>query len=284
MPEALGRLRSALFTPGSEAARLRKAVHAGADICIFDLEDSVTPGRIDDARQAIAQVVPELAGAARIWVRVHAASSSQMAADLAAVPLHQVEGIVLPKVGGKDSVDLCRAGIDAVNGPRDLPLIAIVESAEGVLHAEEIARARAIFCLALGRFDLAADLGIDPDVRTPALSAARAMVVLASAAARRRPPLDSPWLKISDLDGLRVAAEQGRRDGFSGMLLIHPSHVQAVNQIFSPTDEEIAWARRIVAVAGQAAAAGRGAFASDGEMVDKAIVRRARAILANVEP
>src|SRR3989442_3202281 len=284
MPEPPGRLRSALFTPGTEAARLRKAVQAGADICIFDLEDSVTQGRIDDARETIAQVVPELAEAARIWVRVHAASSSQMAADLAAVPLHLVEGIVLPKVGGKDSVDLCRAGIDAVNGPGDLPLIAIVESAEGVLHAEEIARARAVFCLALGRFDLAADLGVDPDARTPALSAARAMVVLASVAARRRPPLDSPWLKISDLDGLRVAAEQGRRDGFGGMLLIHPSHVQAVNQILSPTAEEIAWGRRIVAVAAQAAAGGRGAVASDGEMVDKAIVRRARAILGNVEP
>src|SRR5712692_9434262 len=134
MPEHPGRLRSALFTPGSEAARLRKAVQAGADICIFDLEDSVAPTRVDDARQTIAQLVPELTGVARIWVRVHAASSSQLAADLAAVPLQLVEGIVLPKVGGKDSVDLCRAGIAAVNGPPDLPLIAIVESAEGVLN------------------------------------------------------------------------------------------------------------------------------------------------------
>src|SRR2546425_3911287 len=260
MPEALGRLRSALFTPGSEAARMRKAVHAGADICIFDLEDSVTPGRIDDARQAIAQVVPELAGAARIWVRVHAASSSQMAADLAAVPLQLVEGIVLPKVGGKDSIDLCRAGIDAEKGPRDLPLMAIVESAEGVLHAEDIARARAVFCLALGRFDLAADLAVDPDARTPALSAARAMVVLASAAARRRPPLDSPWLKISDLDGLRGAAEQGRRDGFGGMLLIHPSHGGRGNQIFSPTAGVIGWARRIMAAFGRGGGGGAGAL------------------------
>jgi citrate lyase beta subunit len=283
VPEHPGRARSALFTPGTEAARLRKAVQAGADICIFDLEDSVAPGRIDEARQTIAQAVPELAEAARIWVRVHAASSPQMAADLAAVPLQLVEGIVLPKVSGKDSIDLCRAGIAAVDGPGDLPLIAIVESGEGVLNCEEIARARAVFCLALGRFDLAADLGIDPDARTPALSAARALVVLASAAARRRPPLDSPWLKISDLDGLRVAAEQGRRDGFGGMLLIHPSHVPAANQIFSPTAEEIAWARRIMAASGQAAAGGRGAFASDGEMVDKAIVRRAHAILDNAE-
>src|SRR2546428_5354825 len=147
MPEHPGRVRSALFTPGTEAPWLRKAVQAGADICIFDLEDAVAPARIDDARQTIAQAVPELTRAARIWVRVHAASSPQLAADLAAVPLQLVEGIVLPKVSGKGSIDLCRAGIAAVNGPSDLPLIAIVESAEGVLNCEEIARARTVFCL-----------------------------------------------------------------------------------------------------------------------------------------
>jgi citrate lyase subunit beta/citryl-CoA lyase len=277
------RVRSALFTPGTEPARLRRAVQAGADICIFDLEDSVAPGRLLEARQTVAQALTELAGSARIWVRVHAASSERMREDLAALPLQLVEGIVLPKVDSEDSVDACRAAIASQDGPSDLPLIPIVESAQGVLHCEEIARAWTVFCLALGRFDLSADLGIDPDVRTPALAAARAMVVLASAAARLDPPLDSPWLKISDLDGLRAEAQRGRQDGFGGMLLIHPTHVQPVNQVFSPTTEEIAWARRILAAANQAAEGGRGAFASDGEMVDEAILRRARVILSHAE-
>lgn len=277
------RVRSALFTPGTEPARLRKAVQAGADICIFDLEDSVPPGRLDEARQTVAQALTELAGGTRIWVRVHAASSEQMREDLAALPLHLVEGIVLPKVHSEDAVDACRAAVGSQNGPPDLPVMPIIESAEGVLHCEEIARAWTVFCLALGRFDLAADIGIDPDSRTPALSAARAMVVLASAAARLDPPLDSPWLKISDLNGLEAAAQQGRRDGFGGMLLIHPTHVQPVNRMFSPTAEEIAWARRVVAAANQEAEGGRGAFASDGEMVDEAIVRRARAILSQTK-
>src|SRR5260370_27528370 len=142
MPEPGGRLRSALFTPGTEAARLRKAVQAGADICIFDLEDSVAHGGIAEARETIAQAVPELAEAARIWVGVHAASSPQMAADLAAVPLRLVEGIVLAKVSGKDSIDLCRAGIAAADGPGDLPLIAIVRSAEGGRNWGRIAGGR----------------------------------------------------------------------------------------------------------------------------------------------
>lgn len=280
MPDPIGRVRSALFTPGTEAGRLRKATQAGADVCIFDLEDSVPPARIEEARRTVAQVLSEVGGTARIWVRVHAASREEMPDDLAALSWPNVEGVVLPKVEDEDSIDACQAAIAAANGPRDLPLMAIVESARGVLHCEQIARSWAVFCLALGRFDLSADLGVNPEDRTPALTAARAMVVLASAAARVHPPLDSPWLKIPDLEGLRAAAAQGRRDGFGGMLLIHPTHVQPVNQVFSPTPEEIAWARSILAAAGDAASSGKGAFARDGEMVDEAIVRRARTILA----
>lgn len=280
MLDPMGRVRSALFTPGTEAARLRKAVLSGADICIFDLEDSVPPARLVEARQTVAQVLAEVGGTARIWVRVHAAAREEMPDDLAALSWPTLEGVVLPKVEDEDSIDACQAAIAAAGGPRDLPVMAIIESAQGVLHCEEIARSWAVFSLALGRFDLSADLGVDPEDRTPALTAARAMVVLASAAARVHPPLDSPWLKIPDLDGLRDAAAQGRRDGFGGMLLIHPTHVQPVNQIFSPTPEEIAWARGILAAADEAASGGRGAFARDGAMVDEAIVRRARAILS----
>lgn len=283
MAEPLRRIRSALFTPGIEPARLRKAVSTGTDICIFDLEDSVPPARIDEARRTVAAAVTELAGAARLWVRVHAASTPHMMADLEAIPLETVEGIVLPKVDRPEDVDACHAYAARRLRSRSLAVLAIIESAEGVLNGPQIARANGLVCLALGRFDLSADLGVDPEHRTPPLSAARAIVVLASAAARLQPPLDSPWLRIQDLDGLRAAAEEGRREGFGGMLLIHPSHVPPVNQVFSPTADEMAWARRIVAAADQAAAAGRGAFASDGEMVDEAIVRRARAILRDTD-
>jgi citrate lyase beta subunit len=113
---------------------------------------------------------------------------------------------------------------------------------------------------------------------------ARASVVLASTAERLDPPLDSPWLKIADLDGLRAAAERARADGFGGMLLIHPSHVTTVNQVFSPTASELAWAQGIVASSAEAQAGGRGAYTRDGQMVDEAIVKRARAILRDAQP
>jgi citrate lyase subunit beta / citryl-CoA lyase len=274
-----GRIRSALFTPGVEAARLRKAVTVGADICIFDLEDSVPRERDGEARQIVAGALHELGARSRIWVRVHAASDRRMADDIGALPLDRLDGIVLPKVSDPDDIEACVSALAASKSPDDLPLMALVESAAGVLNSRAIADARGVLCLALGRFDLAADLGIDPDLRSPALTAARALVVLASAAAHLHPPLDSPWLKIQDLSGLGEVATGSRREGFGGMLLIHPAHVDLVNRVFAPTADEIAWASETVGASEAAAAAGRGAFARDGQMVDEAIVRRARAIL-----
>jgi citrate lyase beta subunit len=273
------RIRSALFTPGTEAARLRKAVATGADICIFDLEDSVPLARVTEARQIVSQALHDLEDRSRIWVRVHPASSAEMLPDLAALPLANIAGIMLPKVGGAAELAECRTAITASKGPADLPLMPIIESASGVINASEIARVPKVFCLAYGRFDFSADLGIDPDAGSPALAAAKAAIVLASTAQALHAPLDSPWLRISDLDGLRRAAQRARADGFGGMLLIHPSHVPVVNEVFSPTPEEVAWARDIIASSEQATADGRGAYTRSGAMVDEAVIRRARGIL-----
>ena len=273
------RVRSALFTPGTEAARLRKAVTAGADVCIFDLEDSVPAARIVEARKTVAEAIEEISGRGPIWVRVHDPGSNEMAADLAALPLAKIDGVMLPKARHEDDVSACHSAIVAAKGPARMPLIPIIESAMGVLNAAEIAGSTGVFCLAIGRFDLSADIGIDPDSGSPALALARGSVVLASAAARIQPPLDSPWLKIKDMDGLRSNAQRGRADGFGGMLLIHPSHVEVANAVFSPTPEELAWAREVLESAENATAGGQGAYALNGQMVDEAIVKRARALL-----
>ncbi|MDQ6710097.1 MAG: aldolase/citrate lyase family protein, partial [Candidatus Dormibacteraeota bacterium] len=187
--------------------------------------------------------------------------------------------IVLPKASHADDISACHSAIVAAKGSAQMPLIPIIESAMAVLNAGEIARSTGVFCIALGRYDLSADLGIDPEAGSPALVVARGTVVLASAAARIHPPLDSPWLPIKDLEGLHGAAQRGRADGFGGMLLIHPSHVDMVNGVFSPSPEEIAWARDIMASADEATAGGQGAYSRNGQMVDEAIVKRARAIL-----
>src|SRR5438132_8736484 len=257
MADRLRRVRSALFAPGTEAARLRKAVTSGADVCIFDLEDSVPPSRIGEARAIVREALAELAGRARIWLRVHPASSREMEEDLNAVPLTTLEAVVLPKASHRDDVQTCRRAMKQARIPAELPIVPIIESAAGVVGCSGIAEMTDVACLALGRFDLAADLGIDPDGTSAALAVARASVVLASAAARLDPALDSPWLKITDLDGLRTAAERARADGFGGMLVIHPSHVTTVNEVFSPTASELAWARGILASSAPGEAGGR---------------------------
>jgi (S)-citramalyl-CoA lyase len=284
MTNPLRRVRSALFTPGTEAARLRKAITSGADVCIFDLEDSVPAARIGEAREIVREALEELAGTARIWLRVHPALSHEMEEDLRTMPLSTLEAVVLPKASHRDDVQTCRRAMKQAGVAAELPVVPIIESAAGVLGCAGIAEVTGVACLALGRFDLAADVGIDPDGTSPALTMARASVVLASTAVRLDPPLDSPWLKITDLDGLRGAAARARADGFGGMLIIHPSHVTTVNEVFSPSAKELAWAQGVVASSAEAQSGGRGAYTRDGQMVDEAIVKRARAILRDAQP
>ena len=282
MPDPLPRVRSALFTPGTEAARLRKAITSGADVCIFDLEDSVAPARVGEARGIVREALEELAGRARIWLRVHPASSQEMVEDFRAIPLRALEAVILPKASHRDDVEACRHAMKQAWSGAQLPMVPLIESAAGVIASASIAEATDVAILAFGRFDLAADMGVDPDGNGAALTVARGTVVLVSTAWRLEPPLDSPWLKITDLDGLQAYAQSARADGFGGMMVVHPSHVSTVNKVFSPTADEIAWARGIVASSADAESAGRGAYKSDGEMVDEAIVKRARAILRDV--
>ncbi len=277
------RIRSALFTPGTEPAWLRKAVDSGADACIFDLEDAVARGQTAEARGIVGSAVHELRNRAQIWVRVNSAAGAEMKEDVPALPLHEVGALMLPKVGGPEDLRALRAAIADAGGPADLPLVPIVESAAGAMAAAAIAQERGVFCLAFGRFDMAADLGIDPQADSPAMQVARGQLLLASRAAWLPAPLDSPWMRVVDLEGLRRAAEVARREGFGGMLAIHPSHVQTINAVFRPTSEEIEWARSIVVAAERAAQNGRGAFVEQGSMVDEAIVRRARSILEEAE-
>lgn len=279
MPEALPRVRSALFTPGTDAARLRKAITSGADVCIFDLEDSVPAARIGDARGIVRQALEELAGRARIWLRVHPAASQEMAEDLRDMPLTSLEAVMLPKTSHPDDVEALRRAMKQARNSAELPVVPLIETAAGVIACTSIAEVTDVACLAFGRFDLAADLGVDPDGNGAALVMARGSVVLASTAWRLEPPLDSPWLRITDLDGLRANAQRARADGFGGMMVVHPTHVKTVNEVFSPTPYEIAWARGIVGSSAEAESGGHGAYARDGEMVDEAIVKRARAIL-----
>ena len=264
---ALATLRSALFVPASAPERHPRAFAAGADAVILDLEDSVAPAAKDSARHALTERdgdTPALA-----LVRINAPRTPAGREDLAALPLMGAAGIVVPKADPE--------ALDIAAQP-GLPLVALIETAAGILGAVEIAAHPAVATVMLGPLDLGVDLGVSETHDGDELIAARSQIVIAAAAAGKRGPLDGPCLVPRDELALARETERARRLGFSGKACIHPAQVAAVNRAFSPTREELEWARRVLDVFDGEAEGG--AVLVDGEMIDEPVAGRARKILA----
>jgi citrate lyase subunit beta/citryl-CoA lyase len=254
-----------LFVPASRPDRFAKAAAAGAGVVIADLEDAVATADKDAARAAVAA---ELASGTPLAVRINGVGTPWHDADLALVAEHRCP-VVLPKA--ESAADVA-AVVAAAASHLVIPL---VESATGILRAAELARVDGVCRLAFGNADLAAQLGVDPTDRT-ALLTARSTLVLASVSAGIAPPIDGVTLELREQAIAREDAEHGRSLGFGGKLCIHPSQVTAVEDAFAPTDEEIAWARRVVAAVGS----GAGVGVVDGTMVDRPVILRAESVLS----
>jgi citrate lyase subunit beta/citryl-CoA lyase len=256
------RARSLLFVPGDRPERFRKAAGSGADLVVIDLEDAVAPDAKELARQHARDYV---AAGHQATVRINAVGTPWYDDDVAALAgTHAV--LMLPKAApGPELQALCRAGN---------PVVALVETAEGILDARGTAATTGVRRLAFGSFDLAAELGIDP-LDDQALLLARTALVLASAAGGLPGPVDGVRAAVDDEGGLRAEATAARRLGFTGKLCIHPRQVPTVLTAFAPTADEVAWARRILS----AADGGPAVAAVDGAMVDKPVLDRARRVL-----
>lgn len=256
-----------LFCPADRPDRYAKA-YDRADMVILDLEDGVAEGDKEAARTALraAELEPD-----RTIIRINPADGPHQAADLALLDALDPgpAAVMLPKAADPAEI--------AALAPR--PVIALCETAAGVLAAPELARVPNCAALTWGGEDLIADLG-GRSSRGPdggyrdVIRAARARVLLAAAAARI-PAIDAIWAAIGDLDGLAAEAEDGAASGFAAKLLIHPGHVAAVREAWRPTAEQLDWARRVVT----AAESGAGAFTIDGQMIDAPLIAHARAIL-----
>jgi citrate lyase subunit beta/citryl-CoA lyase len=257
------------------------------DVAILDLEDGVPPDEKDRARAAIAAVLAlrsSREGPAR-YVRVNRDIEGR-GSDLAAVLRPGLDGIVAPKTDHADEVaDLARdldereeaAGI----ARGSVRLIPSIESARGLLEAHAIAgSSERVIALLFGAEDFARDLSLPTEREAEAaeLVYARSAVVVAAVAARRY-AIDGIWPNVSDLDGLRRDAVQGRRLGFTGKSLIHPGHIDTINELFSPSAAEVSYARRVVAAFEDGQTKGHGAVALDGRLLDQPIVERARRTL-----
>lgn len=256
--------RSYLFAPGHSPKLLGKVFRAGADAVMLDLEDAVPPSAKDTARTMVAEALLDHPA----WVRVNAARSALCAADLDAVAGRAL-GIRIPKAESADDVQWV-----AARAPGK-PLICAIESARGVLAAQEIACVPGVRHLAMGGVDLQRDLNAgNGNLQTLYV---RSHLVIVSRAAGIEPPIDSVHPNLDDQAGLRDQAEFARSLGFFGKSAIHPRQLRVLHEVFSPSEEELEWAREVVA-AFQAAAGGALRLPS-GEFVDLPVADRARRLL-----
>ncbi|QYJ16591.1 Citrate lyase subunit beta [Rubrobacter xylanophilus DSM 9941] len=268
--------RSYLYVPGSDPRRIEKALSSEADAVIIDLEDAVVPDRKDEARKNVAGVL-EREPTKPVFVRVNAPGSALCERDVEAVARPGLAGLRLPKTESPEEVRRIAERLEELGCGAVIQCL--IESALGLEMAFELARSHPrVTALAPGEADLAADLGVSGE---EGLLYARSRVVAASRAAGLQGPVQSVYTDVRDLEGLRRSTEAGKRLGFFGRSAIHPAQVPVINEIFTPTGEEVARARELLQAMERAAASGTGAFAlEDGRFVDEAVVRAARLTLA----
>ena len=267
--------RSVLFTPGDRPEMMRKAPKSGADVVVFDLEDAVAPSRKNEAREAVNEVLTgEFDPDCEVCVRVSGEYDADLDALLDGDP--RLDALMLPKVERGEDV----ATLADTLGARDAtyPVFALVETARGVLNAEEIAAAEATTAVCFGAEDLAADLGARRTAEGTEVLYARERTVLAASAAG----IDAIDTLVTDIEAterLRADTEFALELGYDGKLAIHPAQVTVINDAYTPSAERIDWAERVLEAQEQADSEGRGVFCVDGEMIDAPLVAQAERVV-----
>ncbi len=279
-------LRTLLFVPGNRQRMLERAPRAGADAIVIDLEDAVPRSEKRTARTLVRAAFPKLvASGIPIFVRVNNIHTGLARDDVMAVVRPGLAGIVHPKTDAPQDlrdldVLLREAELKHRVRPGDIRTIPLIESPIAVLRCEAIALASdRIVALSLGGEDYTAALGVKRDAGGAALAHAR-NVIATVAAAYGMFAIDTPYAGIKDEPGLVAEARLAQAIGFKGKYLIHPDQAAPVNAVFSPSNDEVAYARRVIAAAALARKQRRGAVALDGAMVDAPIVARAEQVIA----
>lgn len=277
------RMRSLLFVPGDRPDRMKKARGLGADILILDLEDSVAAVRKDDARKAVVDFLGE-PRTIPIFVRINA-PEGLMERDLAGIVPGRPDGIMLPKAEGGASVAALGGRLDAL-GDRHARILPITtETPAAIFALGTYGHVTGRLCgLTWGAEDLSAAIGAataretDGGFTAP-YQTARSLALFAAHAAEV-PAIETVYPALKDDHGLMAFALRAQRDGFSGMLAIHPAQLAAIHAAFTPSQEQIAWARRVVEAF--EANPGKGTLQSGGEMLDAPHLKQAYRILAAV--
>ena len=274
-------MRSLLFVPGDRPDRMEKALRAGADALILDLEDAVAPAAKPEARRHVAEFLNTHSNA-KLWVRINPLDGDESDRDLAAILSSHPDGIVLPKAeGGASVAELTRRLTERGNATAQILAIA-TETPAAMFQLGSYGGSKRLAGLTWGAEDLPAAIGAatsrEPDGRyTPPYELARSLCLFGAAAAGVA-PIETVYPAFRDLDGCAAYASRARRDGFTGMMAIHPDQVSLINAAFTPSAAEIAHARAVVAAF--QANPGAGTLALDGKMIDRPHLLQAQRTLA----
>jgi citrate lyase subunit beta/citryl-CoA lyase len=283
------KLRSLLFVPGDSDKKFAKAAECGADVLICDLEDAVAPGQKDAARELVGQWVGEADNVApALFVRVNPLDTGLTEADLAAVVKPGLAGIVVPKANGAQDIETIGRMIDPLEQSAGLPansvriVVVATETPAAMFALGSYAPAHPrLIGLTWGAEDLGAAIGItsnkeDDGSWTFPFLVARAQCLFAAANAGVA-PIDTLFGNFRDMEGLEADCRKARRDGFTGRIAIHPAQVETINRCFTPSEEELAEARKIIAAF--AANPDAGTLGIDGKMYDIPHLKTAQKVL-----
>jgi len=277
--------RALLYMPGDDRRKIEKSTTLGVDCICMDMEDGVAVNRKTEARAVIAQAMKELIfGESERCIRINSVGSGLESYDLAAALSTDPDSIVVPKIESAEQVKWVSDHIETyeLSSNHDLGSVRLlvgVETAKGILNLREIAEAdKRLEAIIFGAEDYAASIGAQRTKEGTEVLYARQAVVT-TCAANDLQAIDMVFIDFRDEAGLRLEAEQGAGFGFSGKQIIHPSQVSVVQEAFTPSDDAIEYARRIIETFESSQREGKGAYALDGKMIDMPLLKNAQKVL-----
>lgn len=281
-------LRTLLSTPGNRPDRIEKAIGLEADAIMIDLEDAVPITEKDSSRAVVREALDKHSGR-RLYVRVNALTTPFFKEDLEAVVSQNLDGIILPKVESPDDIFqidklLSEAEARAKLEVSSLEVLPICETAKGLENIYKIVSARPehqrILTVLFGAADYTLDLGINLTREGKELEYPRSRLPVACRAGGILPPLDTPWMvDLKDIDGLIADARKAKAYGFMGKVVIHPNQIQPCHDIFTPSIEEMEYARKVIEAFEEAEKEGRAAIQLEGKFIDYPVVEKSRRII-----
>lgn len=277
--------RTMLFAPANDLRKVGKALMLNADGTVLDLEDAVAISEKANARNALKEALA-LPRRGDVFIRVNSVQTEFILSDLLAAVTEGVKGLVVAKSESAEEirqVDWLMGKIEKERGLVEgaMEIIPFIESANAIVNAFSIASSSPrVSRMFFGGVDYVLDIGTTFSKEGSEIFYARSQLVVASRAAGIEPPIDTVYPHFKDIEGLVADAKLVRQMGFQGKLAIHPGQIDPLNEVFTPTPEEISWAQRIVTVFDDLESKGQAIFQVDGKMIEYPIANRARRIIA----